>query len=72
MAKVIGMMLQIGMEQMKEFMSVPGAVTVRPGDASGSPSWITRNNFRNVAVKRISDFQKRWGNGGSFDWFAAD
>ena len=27
------MMLQIGMEQMKEFMSVPGAVTVRPGDA---------------------------------------
>ena len=28
------MMLQIGMEQMKEFMSVPGAVTVRPGDAS--------------------------------------
>ena len=29
------MMLQIGMEQMKEFMSVPGAVTVRPGDASG-------------------------------------
>ena len=33
-AKVIGMMLQIGMEQMKEFMSVPGAVTVRPGDAS--------------------------------------
>ena len=35
MAKVIGMMLQIGMEQMKEFMSVPGAVTVRPGDESG-------------------------------------
>ena len=27
------MMLQIGMEQMEEFISVPGAVTVRPGDA---------------------------------------
>jgi len=34
--------------------------------------WKTRNNFRNAAVKRISDFQKRWGNSGSFDWFAAD
>ena len=32
-AKVTGMMLHIGMEQMKEFVSVPGAVTVRPGDA---------------------------------------
>ena len=26
------MMFQIGMEQMKEFISVPGAVTVSPGD----------------------------------------
>ena len=34
--------------------------------------WKTRNSSRNVAVKRISDFQKRWGNSGPFDWFAAD
>ena len=34
--------------------------------------WKPRNNFRNVAVQRISDFQQRWGNSGPFDWFAAD
>ena len=28
--------------------------------------------FRNVVVKHISVFHQRWGNGGSFDWFAAD
>ena len=38
----------------------------------GDPLVGRLENFRNVAVKRISDFQKRWGNGGSFDWFAAD
>ena len=33
MAKVIGMMLQIGMEQMRRPVSVPGGVTVRGGVA---------------------------------------
>lgn len=31
-AKLTGMMLHIGMERMKEFVSVPGVVTIRPGD----------------------------------------
>ena len=41
-------------------------------DRQGPLVWKTRNSFGNVAVKRISDFQKRWGNSGPFDWFAAD
>ena len=28
--------------------------------------------FATLWSKHISDFHKRWGNGGSFDWFAAD
>ena len=28
--------------------------------------------FRNVVVKHISVFHQRWGNGGSFEGFAAD
>ena len=42
------------------------------GSGEGSLSWKTRNNFRIVMVKHISVFHQRWGNGGSFDWFAAD
>ena len=47
----------------------------KPSSARASPLplvWKTRNIFRNVMIKHISDFHKRWGNGGLFDWFAAD